>query len=586
MRAELPAISFVCAVLIAVFIPVRRVRCNVANLAIVSWLVGCNVVHGANAIIWAGNVDIHVPVWCDLVTKLLLGAQMALPGACLCISRRLELVASTRPISNDPKSQRNRLLIEFLFCYIIPVMYMALHLIAQDHRFDLVKDIGCSASIHPSTPVLILIWVPPIIICAISFILSGLAIHRSFRLPFARFSSHLESRSPLNTSLFVRRIAVSLLTTCTIFIVSLFSVFSISGFRPWTSWASVHAEFAVIDVVQSRDDIKSIQLAWWGIPAVSIVYILLSFLVGEEARDAAKWIRGIIIEMSKPRPRPLIVLPTHVDKAATEMVSRSQSLSTPRPKPQALDLKSGWDDMLVSKKPKLWSPGRRSPTSLRAMTPSPSPTSASASPSSAASASEDEAFIASTANYLGSPIAKTLGISPPALILSPPPAYVSPRKVTQDRPQTPTPTRPVPPMSPLNLHDIPPSPRRVPDDVESVISSVFDARWPQPPASVPPSIAHSKHRSRSASPAEPSATDATFGYPLYPSITPPHKHSKPFEGSSISSVSDIVVPVLPQTRPKRGPSVKNLRRKLSGEKVGYGYAPGDVIYMTVVKETV
>ena len=60
------------------------------------------------------------------VTKLVLGANVALPGAFLCISRHLELISSKRKIDTDLKTIRNRTLLEVLFCYIIPVIYMAL----------------------------------------------------------------------------------------------------------------------------------------------------------------------------------------------------------------------------------------------------------------------------------------------------------------------------------------------------------------------------------------------------------------------------------------------------------------------------
>jgi hypothetical protein len=60
------------------------------------------------------------------VTKLVLGANVALPGAFLCISRHLELISSKRKIETDLKTTRNRTLLDFLFCYIIPVIYMAL----------------------------------------------------------------------------------------------------------------------------------------------------------------------------------------------------------------------------------------------------------------------------------------------------------------------------------------------------------------------------------------------------------------------------------------------------------------------------
>ncbi|KAG5652720.1 hypothetical protein H0H81_003971 [Sphagnurus paluster] len=501
MRSDLIAISFTCAALLAIFIPVARVRCNVANLAIVAWLVGCNLVHGIDAVIWNDNADIRVPVWCDIVTKFLLGASVAISGAFICISARLELVSSGRPIPNDPRSQSRRIILEFVLCYIAPLVYMALHLVAQDHRFDLLENYGCSASVHPSGAAIALVWTPPL---------------------------------------------------------------------PWLSWASVHADIAAVKIVQSPDDINSFQLSWWGIPAVSMVYIFLSFILGEEARDAFRWICGTIVQISKWRPQwnPSVLLPTHVNKTETEMQSRSQ-LNTPRHRPQALDLRSGWDEMLDTdskKSKKLWSPGRRSPSSLRTTspihsrtaTPSPSPTAASPTV-----CGHDEAFMTSTLEYLGSPTAKSLGIIPPALVISPPPVHVSPRKANNS---------PIPPRSPL-------SPQQVPSDVASEISSVFDASWPQPPPSPPRLDNMSKYRS-SARSTSPRAEPSSFGYPLCPSLTPPHKQSKPFHGSGISSVSEI--PVLPQARHKRGPSVKSLKRTLSGEKSAH--ASSDAIYMTVVKE--
>ena len=59
-------LSFVCAVFLAVFIPVQRIRTSVPRLSIILWLFGYNLVHGINALVWSGNVDMHVPVWCDI----------------------------------------------------------------------------------------------------------------------------------------------------------------------------------------------------------------------------------------------------------------------------------------------------------------------------------------------------------------------------------------------------------------------------------------------------------------------------------------------------------------------------------------
>lgn len=62
----------------------------------------------------------------NIVTKLLLATIVAVSGAVLCISYRLEFLSSSRLISVDPKSQRNRMLIDVIFCYIIPIIYMAI----------------------------------------------------------------------------------------------------------------------------------------------------------------------------------------------------------------------------------------------------------------------------------------------------------------------------------------------------------------------------------------------------------------------------------------------------------------------------
>ena len=146
MAVVLATLSFACAALLAVFIPVKRIRTSIPDLAIVLWLTGYNVIHGVNAVVWAGSVDIHIPVWCDIgvhfsrevcqvskankyhlpVTKFTLGANIALPGALVCISRQLELVSSSRTIHSDPRVVRNRTILELFLCYVVPMMYMSL----------------------------------------------------------------------------------------------------------------------------------------------------------------------------------------------------------------------------------------------------------------------------------------------------------------------------------------------------------------------------------------------------------------------------------------------------------------------------
>ncbi|KAG6899199.1 hypothetical protein C0993_012365 [Termitomyces sp. T159_Od127] len=598
MQANLAAISFVGSALLALFIPIARVRQNVVNLAIVSWLLGANFVHGVNAVIWADNVEIHAPVWCDIVTKLLVGATVALPGAFLSIARRLELVSSARHISEGSKGQKSLVTLEFILCYIVPLIYMCLHFVVQDHRFDLVQDYGCSASIHPSVVGLTLMWLPPIVLCCASLFLCGASIAHLFNFPSYAFSTHVEQRSPFTSSTFIRRLAITTITSSVLFVISLFSIFSISEFIPYTSWSTVHAEFTIINIVRDTNTARSIEILWLEVPIVSLLYITLVLTFGEETRDAFKWTRDHVSKIPKWHPRPLLLLPFYSAQTRSEMESRTQ-VSSPPLKP-VLELKSGWDDMLEaeSKKSKFWSSIRsKSSNSLRATSPTstsvrlPSPTSRSATPSPSFTAtspticSEDDAFVKSTLEYLGSPTAKALGISPPPLIIpsspvtspivSPPPAYVSPHKAKYHD----SPASPATPTSIRSNHDMPPSPFHVPTDVGSVISSVFDASWPQPPPS-PPKFNNALSRlanSRSAS----YLASTQVGGDSQPTLTAPPRHSRPFEGSSISS-SIMDVPILSPVKKKRAPSVRHLLRTPNCEKSQEGQAP--VIYMHVVNE--
>ena len=126
-------------------------------------------------------------------------------------------------------------------------------------------------------------------------------MHNFSSIPYDHFSTHIQSRSPLTSSLFVRRIATSFIINGSLCLVCLFSVLSISTFESWISWTAVHAEFAIINIVTSPDDIESITLAWWCIPVVSIIYIFLSVVIGEEAKDALNWISELPyrLEMSR-----------------------------------------------------------------------------------------------------------------------------------------------------------------------------------------------------------------------------------------------------------------------------------------------
>jgi hypothetical protein len=144
---------------------------------------------GATLVIESSRLFCSMTDVLHTVTKVVLGLNVALPGAFLCILRELELVASLRTYSSDKNAIRNRRTFEYLFCYAMPISYMLLRkpnsvhsvswltissdFVTQDHRFDLAKDYGCSASVHPSTTALLLTWIPPLLLCIVIYLIPG-----------------------------------------------------------------------------------------------------------------------------------------------------------------------------------------------------------------------------------------------------------------------------------------------------------------------------------------------------------------------------------------------------------------------------
>lgn len=120
--------------------------------------------------------------------------------------------------------------------------------------------------------------------------IAAFSIRNALRHSSGRLSIHLESRSTMNASSFYRCLFISMTTTITTGLVSLLKSFSGPSLHPW-SWTAAHASMSEVDIVSSRDQFASIQLSWWGGFVVTVLYLLLSYSLGEETRDIFKWIR-------------------------------------------------------------------------------------------------------------------------------------------------------------------------------------------------------------------------------------------------------------------------------------------------------
>ena len=68
MHPELPYLAFIAAALVLVPLPWHWRARNVATLSIIAWLFFVDIIYGVDAVVWRHNVNIVVPVWCDIST--------------------------------------------------------------------------------------------------------------------------------------------------------------------------------------------------------------------------------------------------------------------------------------------------------------------------------------------------------------------------------------------------------------------------------------------------------------------------------------------------------------------------------------
>ncbi|KAK7036238.1 fungal pheromone STE3G-protein-coupled receptor [Favolaschia claudopus] len=309
MPSASQAAPFVGLVLILLTLPHHwRVK-NIATLSIIAWLSAYNLIFGVNAIIWDGNFENRAPVWCDIVTKIKIGADVALPGCVLCMAKRLNRIAYGLEMS--PSGWRHRML-DFLLCWGFAFLVMALHIIVQGHRFDILENIGCIPAVYTSWPSIIILDLSGLIPAILALVFCGLTLLKLYRRRVAFRIALRNTQSSLTPSRFIRLMIMTFFlgTWSTVLIsVSTYNEYYETGLDPWTSWADVHFHFSYIGQYPLSEDvfppsvIRCTYVLWAAIPLSSLSFFLF-FGVGKDAmkdyRASADWIRRNIFRKRRP----------------------------------------------------------------------------------------------------------------------------------------------------------------------------------------------------------------------------------------------------------------------------------------------
>ncbi|KAG8732113.1 hypothetical protein FRC12_019415, partial [Ceratobasidium sp. 428] len=329
---------------------------NVATLSIIAWLSLINITRGINAIVWADTVVVKYPVWCDITSKLIIGANVGLPASTLCICRYLAAVASPRHTIANASDKRRRMIFELLMTVGLPIVAMILHYVVQGHRFDILEDIGCNPTTYVSVAALFIVYLPPIFLSLGTLIYAGIAL-RWFVHRRAQFQAVLQSnQSGLTTGRYLRLIALSVTEMLFATAMSLFVlVITVEdgGLRPWISWEDVHSnwhrvgQFAKILIPQFFWD--RLLITWYIIPITSVIFFAF-FGFGQEAKaeytNAWRWVQRRVFRI-QPKPQRS-VLPVSARGGVSNISSTMSTPAMVKLQSETTSAVEKWDDAPAS----------------------------------------------------------------------------------------------------------------------------------------------------------------------------------------------------------------------------------------------
>nr|UWI70531.1 pheromone receptor B1 [Pleurotus eryngii] len=337
---QLPVAAFLAAALVLIPTPWHWRARNVATCGIIFWLFVVNFIYGVNSILWASDVIDRAPIWCDICTKIVVGASFALPICTMCVCKHLEMVSSNRKVKFDHNDKRRRMIFESVMCFVVPLVFMALHYIVQGHRYDIFQYIGCQATVYISVPAILLIWVPPLFFSVLTLIFASLALHHFIRRRIT-FAAHLQnSNSALTPNRYLRLIAMAITEIIWGTSFTTLNLWNnvLGGLRPYTNWADVHSGFSRVAlfpaILLPPRFISMMMLLWTTMPVSAFIFFVF-FGFGEEAKKEYTklwaWIRGNILRRKDSEKAKMIPLSGSNHQKFLKPLRLSTLGSTPRP---------------------------------------------------------------------------------------------------------------------------------------------------------------------------------------------------------------------------------------------------------------
>ncbi|TBU43025.1 GPCR fungal pheromone mating factor [Dichomitus squalens] len=299
-----PVLAFLGAVVVLIPLPWHFQAWNAGTCLFMIWTSVACLNLAINSIIWSDNVLNSVPVWCDISSRIVVAAGVALPAASLCIQRRLYFIASIKTVSISYAEKRLGVLVDLAIGLGIPLLQIVFQYIVSGHRFDIYEGIGCSVYTY-NTPLAYpfsLLW--PLVIALISACYCVLTL-MAFLRRRAQFNAYLTSNTSLTANRYFRLMGLaSLEIVCTVPISAygLYLNITAGPMNPWISWDDTHFDYSKVDQFPAviwradKNAVISFELSRWLAPFCAFVFFAF-FGFAQEARinyrKAFMWFRNL-----------------------------------------------------------------------------------------------------------------------------------------------------------------------------------------------------------------------------------------------------------------------------------------------------
>ncbi|KAF9645210.1 pheromone receptor [Thelephora ganbajun] len=307
-----PIASFLGFVLVLIPLPWHLQAWNSGTCFYVFWTSLACLNQFINSVMWANDAINRAPVWCDISTRIMLGAAVGIPASSLCIMRRLHSIAKIQAVSPTRAEKRREIIIDSCICILCPMVYMVLAYIVQGHRFDIYEQIGCFPVIYNTLPAYFLVHMWPVIfgLCSAWFCVLTLV---SFVRRQAQFSQFLSSNSSLTASRYFRLMALActeILCTTPLALFSIIINATAAPIAPWVSWEDTHYDFSRVGQVPAfiwrRNNLVVLGLTltkWSSVICAFIFFIFFGFAVEARKHYSSAFIKLLrVCRFKKPAP--------------------------------------------------------------------------------------------------------------------------------------------------------------------------------------------------------------------------------------------------------------------------------------------